>query len=43
MELVLGANVRAHANDEDISETGGGRDDPDENSQHNVGQQVLKR
>lgn len=42
MEFVLWSDVWAHANDEDVAEAGGGRDHPDEDPQHNVGQQVLE-
>lgn len=43
MEFVLGADVGAHADDKDVAEACGGGDDPDENPQDDVGQQVLKR
>lgn len=43
MELVLRADVGAHADDEDVPEAGGGRHDPDEDTQHDVSEQVLKR
>lgn len=43
MQFVLGADVGAHADDKDVAEAGGGGDDPDEDPQHDVGQQVLKR
>lgn len=42
MEFVLWADVRAHADDEDVAETGSGRDHPDKDPEHDVGQQVLK-
>lgn len=42
MEFVLGSDVRAHADDEDVAEAGGGGDHPDEDPQHDVGQQVLE-
>ncbi len=42
MEFVLWSDVRAHADDEDVAEAGGGRDHPDEDPQHDVGQQVLE-
>lgn len=42
VELVLRADVRAHADDEDVAEAGGGRHHPDKDPQHDVGQQVLK-
>lgn len=42
MEFVLGADVRAHADDEDVAKAGSGGDHPDEDPQHNVSQQVLK-
>ena len=43
MELVLGADVGAHADDEDVAEAGGCRDDPDEDAEHDVGQHILER
>lgn len=42
MEFVLRPDVRAHADDKDVSEAGGGRNHPDEDPQHDVGQQVLE-
>lgn len=42
MEFVLRPDVRAHADDEDVAEAGGGGDHPDEDPQHDVGQQVLE-
>lgn len=42
VELVLWPDVRAHANDEDVAKAGGGRDHPDKDPQHDVGQQVLE-
>lgn len=42
MEFVLWADVRAHADDEDVAKAGGGRDHPDKDPQHDVGQQVLE-
>lgn len=42
VEFVLWADVGAHADDEDVAEAGGGGDDPDEDPQNNVGQQVLE-
>lgn len=42
MEFVLRPNVRAHADDEDVPDAGGGRHHPDEHPQHDVGQQVLE-
>ena len=42
VQFVLGANVRAHADDEDVAEAGGGRHHPDEDPQHDVGQQILE-
>lgn len=42
VELILRADVRAHADDEDIAKAGGGRHDPDKDTQHDVGQKVLE-
>lgn len=42
VQLVLRADVRAHADDEDVAEARGGRHHPDEDPQHDVGQQVLE-
>lgn len=42
MQFVLGADVGAHADDKDVAEAGGGRNDPNEDPQHDVGQQVLE-
>lgn len=42
VQLVLWADVRAHADDEDVAEAGGGGHHPDEDPQHDVGQQILK-
>jgi len=42
VEFVLGPDVRAHADDEDVAEASGGRDHPHEDPQHDVGQQVLE-
>lgn len=42
VELVLWPDVRAHANDEDVAKAGGGRDHPNKDPQHDVGQQVFK-
>lgn len=42
VQLVLRSDVRAHADDEDVAEAGGGRHHPDEDPQHDVGQQVLE-
>lgn len=42
MELVLRSDVRAHADDKDVAEAGDSGDHPNENPQHNVGQQVLQ-
>lgn len=43
MELVLRANVGSHADHKDVAEACSCRDDPDEDTQHNVGQKVLER
>ena len=43
MEFVFGADVGAQADDKDVAEAGCGRNDPNKDPQHNVGQQVLKR
>ena len=42
MQLVLRADVGAHADDEEVPQAGGGGDHPDEDPQHHVGQQVLQ-
>lgn len=42
VQLVLGADVRAHANDKDVADAGGGGHHPHEDPQHDVGQQVLE-
>ena len=42
MEFVLWSDVGPHADDEDIAEACGGGDDPNEDPQHDVGQQVLE-
>lgn len=42
VKFVLRPDVRAHADDEDVAEAGGGGDDPDEDPQHDVGQKVLE-
>lgn len=42
VKFVLRADVRAHADDEDVAEAGGGRHDPDKDPEHDVCQQVLK-
>lgn len=42
VELVLRPDVRAHADDEDVAEAGGGGDHPHEDPQHDVGQQVFE-
>lgn len=42
VQLVLRADVRAHADDEDVAEAGGGGHHPDEDPQHDVGQQILE-
>lgn len=42
VQLVFGADVRAHANNEDVADAGGGGHHPHEDPQHDVGQQVLE-
>lgn len=42
VQLVLWADVWAHANDEDVADAGGGGHHPHEDPQHDVGQQVLE-
>lgn len=42
VQLVLRADVRAHANDEDVADAGGGGHHPHEDPQHDVGQKVLE-
>lgn len=42
VQLVFGADVRAHADDEDVAKAGGGRHHPHKDPQHDVGQQVLE-
>lgn len=42
MQLVFGADVRAHANNEDVADAGGRGHYPHKDPQHDVGQQVLE-
>lgn len=42
VQLVLRTNVRAHADDKDVAEAGGGRHHPHKDPQNDVGQQVLE-
>lgn len=42
MQVVLGADERAHADDKEVAEAGEEGDDPDGHAQNQVGQQVLE-
>lgn len=42
VEFILRSDVCTHTDDKDVAETGGGRNHPHKDPQHDVGQQVFE-